>query len=52
MFAHIINDNTGIEFFTEDELQRLSQINVGTPIVDTEEDYSKWLSLCIDNPHV
>jgi len=34
-------ENSEIEFFTSDELQLLSKINIGTPL-DDNEDYSKW----------
>lgn len=31
-----------IEFFTKEELAQLSTANLGNPIPDDSEDYSKW----------
>ena len=35
------NNTQEIEFFTDDELKQLSQVNLATPIQDNE-DYIKW----------
>ncbi len=34
-------ENSQIDFFTDQELRALSNVNLGSPIDDTE-DYSKW----------
>lgn len=33
---------TEIEFFSREELAQFSTINLGNPIPDDNEDYSKW----------
>ena len=34
-------EKTQIDFFTDKEIEQLSKVNLGNPIIDNE-DYSKW----------
>ncbi len=36
------NGDAEIEFFSKEELVQFSTINLGNPIPDDHEDYSKW----------